>query len=230
VAQVAQGKGGGGDTVIREVSTLVKLAHKLGIQDIVAIDCGANVGSWSIALAKTFPTATIVAFEPSEHAYRSLKKNTLEIPSILSENLALGEKAHRTKLSGKEPGWGGASLIARNSLNMELSFSEIVEVIDLDTYLVKHPSINPNILKIDTEGFELSVLLGASISLKSIRIVQFEFASSNIDSGNYFYDYFKLLTSAGFVVARMTPRGFHDIVRYDARDEIFATSNFIAYK
>ena len=230
VAQVAQGKGGGGDSVPREVRTIVKLAHKLGLDELYVVDCGANVGTWSIALARSFPRATIIAFEPSKFAFDILKVNTLGIPSISIENLAAGKISHQAKLIGKEPGWGGASLIARESLKMDLGFSETVRVVDLDTYFNTHLLPPPNVLKIDTEGSELDVLIGAKSILEDLRIIQFEFASSNIDYRNYFLDYFNLLTDAGFTLARMTPRGFQDLVQYDARDEIFATSNFIAYK
>lgn len=202
----------------------------MGIKELIAIDCGANVGSWSIALANSFPDVTIVAFEPSRHAFASLKRNTFGIPFISIENLAVGVKPHQAKLLGKEPGWGDASLINRNSLNMKLAFSELVEVIDLDSYFAKNDSFIPNVLKIDTEGLEYSILLGAISVLKNLRIVQFEFASSNVDSRNYFFDYFNLLSAAGFTLARMSPRGYQDINLYDACDEIFATSNFVAYK
>ena len=87
VAQVAQGKGGGGDSVLREVRTIVKLAHKLGLDELNVVDCGANVGTWSIALARSFPKATIIAFEPSKFAFDILKINTRGIPSISIENL-----------------------------------------------------------------------------------------------------------------------------------------------
>lgn len=113
---------------------------------------------------------------------------------------------------------------------MDLGFSETVMVVDLDTFFNTQLLPSPNVLKIDTEGSELDVLLGAKSILENLRIIQFEFASSNIDYRNYFLDYFNLLTDAGFTLARMTPRGFQDLVQYDARDEIFATSNFIAYK
>ena len=125
VAQVAQGKGGGGDSVLREVRTIVKLAHKLGLDELNVVDCGANVGTWSIALARSFPKATIIAFEPSKFAFDILKINTRGIPSISIENLAAGKISHQAKLIGKEPGWGGASLIARESLKMDLGFSEL---------------------------------------------------------------------------------------------------------
>jgi FkbM family methyltransferase len=230
VAQVAQGKGGGGDSVLREVRTIVKLANKLGLDELNVVDCGANVGTWSIALARAFPRATIIALEPSKFAFELLKVNTIGIPSISIENLAAGKISHHAKLMGKEPGWGGASLIARNSLKMDLGFSEDVTVVDLDTFFSTRVLPHPNVLKIDTEGSELDVLLGATSILENLHIIQFEFASSNIDSRNYFLDYFNLLTDAGFTLARMTPRGLQDLIRYDAREEIFATSNFVAYK
>jgi FkbM family methyltransferase len=230
VAQVAQGKGGGGDSVLREVRTIVKLAHKLGLHELNVVDCGANVGTWSLALARSFPRATIIAFEPSKFAFEILKINTLGIPSISIQNLAAGKISHQANLIGKEPGWGGASLIARDSLKMDLGFSENVTVVDLDTFFSTRDLPRPNVLKIDTEGSELDVLLGASSILENLHIIQFEFASTNIDSRNYFLDYFNLLTDAGFTLARMTPRGLQDIIRYDPREEIFATSNFVAYK
>ena len=230
VAQIAQGKGGGGDSVLREVKTIVKLAHRLRLNELNVVDCGANVGAWSIALARDFPNATIIAFEPSKFAFEILKQKTSAIPSISIENLAAGKISHQANLIGKEPGWGGASLIIRDSLKMDLGFSENVTVVDLDTFFSTRALPRPNVLKIDTEGSELDVLFGASSILENVHIIQFEFASTNIDSRNYFLDYFNLLTGAGFTLARMSPRGLHDLIQYDPREEIFATTNFVAYK
>ena len=49
-----------------------------------------------------------------------------------------------------------------------------------------------DLLKLDVEGNELLALKGLSDSIEYIKIIQFEFGGSNIDSRTYFQDFYYL--------------------------------------
>ena len=84
-------------------------------------------------------------------------------------------------------------------------------------------------LKIDTEGNELNVLLGAKRLLKENRIetIQFEFNEMNVMSRVFFRDFLELMPDHTFY--RLLPAGLLPIGKYSPlTNEIFAYQNVIA--
>ena len=61
----------------------------------------------------------------------------------------------------------------------------------------------PSIIKIDVEGNELDVLKGASDFLKDVKVIQFEFGGSNIDSRTFFQDYWYFFKEKDFDLLRL---------------------------
>jgi methyltransferase, FkbM family len=105
----------------------------------------------------------------------------------------------------------------------------LVEVTTLD-YWAQEQGIRPNLLKLDVEGHELSVLEGAYSMLRSVEVVQFEFGGCNIDSRTFFQDYYYLLKDQGFCIFRLGPRGLIPVKRYSEVDEAFTTTNYLALR
>jgi hypothetical protein len=86
----------------------------------------------------------------------------------------------------------------------------------------------PHLIKIDVEGFEFQVIQGAGIFLSQIRVIQFEFGGTNIDSKVFFRDFWEILVGAGFEIFILTPGGLNRIESYSEAQEIFVYSNFYA--
>ena len=84
-----------------------------------------------------------------------------------------------------------------------------------------------DLVKIDTEGSELDILKGMGPTIKNIKIIQFEFGSSNIDSKNFFIEFYIFFTKNNFDIYRITP-GIPRKVTYSYFDEVFSTNNYIA--
>jgi hypothetical protein len=86
------------------------------------------------------------------------------------------------------------------------------------------------LLKIDTEGNELSVLKGVEsyIASKKIDVIHFEFNEMNVSSRVFFRDFWKMLQ--GYDVYRLLPRGMVKIDSYNPLYcEIFAYQNIVAF-
>jgi FkbM family methyltransferase len=137
----------------------------------VLLDIGANRGYYALAVLAVQPRAQVVAFEPNPHVFEKLKKN-IRLNSwserIIALNLAVGEKegslplniARSDSASSFDPKWAtmwGRKIVAQ----------EDVIVKPLDAILLEYKIANPNHIKIDTEGFELPILLGAKNVLKN---------------------------------------------------------------
>jgi hypothetical protein len=83
-------------------------------------------------------------------------------------------------------------------------------------------------LKIDTEGWELSVLEGADILLRENRIkyIQFEFNYPNLQTRVFFKDFRSRLPNYKFF--RLLPSGLFPLSNDPLLTELFAYQNIFA--
>jgi hypothetical protein len=136
-------------------------------------------------------------------------------------------------LYADKKGSGLGSLTNRrlDHFNINLDHQEEVSVETLDGFLLnRFPNLIPNILKMDVEGHEFEILQGASETLKDIRIVQFEFGGSNIDTKTFFQDFWYFFMELGFQIYRLTPSGPKIIGAYSEQDETFRATNYFAIR
>jgi len=98
----------------------------------------------------------------------------------------------------------------------------------LDDFTEKEKITYIDFLKIDTEGNELAVLLGASNLLehKKIGCIHFEFNEMNIISRVFFRDFRKTLCN--YDLYRLLPNGLLPICDSPVLNELFAYQNVIA--
>lgn len=227
------GKGWGAWTTGEEARAIKSFARKQQIQQITALDVGANLGDWSATLFREIPNAKIFAFEPSRSAFLSIQSRFAENASIQCVNIALGKENSTATLFADESGSGLGSLTKRRVKHFGIDFDheEIIELHTLDTWLETNgKGLKPNVLKMDVEGHELDVLKGATNALQNIKIIQFEFGGSNIDTRTYFQDFWYFLSGLGFEIYRLGPRKPLHIKIYSEKDETFRPTNYIAIK
>lgn len=115
------------------------------------LDVGANVGAASIYFHTMYPKAIIHAYEPFEGSFNLLQKNAEGLP-ITCHNEGLSSKSETRRMYGGNIGPVGFNLWG-NSGNDE----EFIEVTCKDAGNVV-TSLQPDILKIDTEGHEVEIL------------------------------------------------------------------------
>lgn len=118
-------------------------------------------------------------------------------------------------------GSGGASLYERRQEHFNNKFEE-VQSISLDALLKNE--FNNNLFeidfcKIDTEGHEFTILNSFKDNFKKLKLIQFEFGGTNIDSRTYFQDFWYLLKDY-FDIYRIAFNGPILIKEYNERDEI----------
>lgn len=133
------------------------MVHELARPGITVWDIGANVGLFAFAAASV--GATVVAVEPDTWLSSLLLRSTLMnglpvtvIPAAVSDSQGL------SKLYFSDDGRASNSLIGNGS-------SQTVLTITLD-WLLNYFSA-PQVLKIDVEGLEYSVLKGGKRVLES---------------------------------------------------------------
>ena len=227
-AALWQGKGYGSETLKQEVSLAASL---LKAKPRLALDVGANIGEYTIALQGRFPGLEIHMFEPASVNFDTLTNRFSSDPSVTINRVAVSDTAGPAMLFSNQPGSVLGSLTKRNLDHYGVPFecSEEVDMIRLEDYWKSNLGGREiDILKLDVEGHELNALKGLGAALHSTRLVQFEFGGCNIDTRTFFKDFYSFFADNGFRLFRITPFGSEAIERYRETDESFQTTNYIA--
>ncbi len=201
-------------------------------EDIVVFDVGANIGDYSIAaVSQVGPRVKMYSFEPSPETYARLEARTSNLERVATFAVGLSDRAER-RILYEVPGQSGLGSVYLRDLDhhhLTPHAGAMVSLITLDEFCATHSVSHIDLLKIDVEGHELSVLKGASdmLGAGAIDMIQFEFGGSNIDSRTYLSDFFKLLDDR-FLIHRVVKDGLFPLTRYQERYEVFTTTNLLA--
>jgi FkbM family methyltransferase len=194
----------------------------------ILIDVGANDGKYISAMQTEFNNrALIYGFEPSASAFSLLENKWNDQDNIRLFQYGLAAEEGEMNLYFNEEGSGWASVYQRQGsmFNKDLSRSETIKLIRLDDFCRDNDIEHIDFMKIDVEGFELSVLQGAKEILEKTRFVQFEFSFANYDAATYLKDFFEIMEN--FKIYRVLQNGIHEL-QYDPRYEILMTTNYLA--
>jgi FkbM family methyltransferase len=160
----------GGMRLGRDHMADIKLLCGGSVQTI--LDVGANVGQAARGFLEEFPQALIYSFEPFPEAYAALQRNVATEPRVRPINLALGDKPGKALL-GVQHGSDLNSFLSPAPAAQEYIDARAitpagqceVEVSTLDRFCDTERVARADLLKIDTQGFELNVLKGATAML-----------------------------------------------------------------
>jgi FkbM family methyltransferase len=126
----------------------------------VVFDVGANVGLYTILLAKAVgQQGEVIAFEPNPESYDHLQDNiTLNaVRNVKAFRVALGETNGEAWLYGGQE--NGDSSLVSPPLGKDLG-RRVVEIAGGDSFRKAKKLPVPGVVKIDVEGYEYHVLQG----------------------------------------------------------------------
>src|SRR5688572_26258253 len=196
----------------------------------VVFDVGANVGDYSTTVKERLPTARIYAFEPAAKTYQDLAKHISEQDgdgNIRTYNLGFSDVDRTAGLYSYAVAGEKASLLASldrrlptQVVNVDVESSESVQLKTIDNFCAAEEIHAIDLLKLDVEGHEVSVLRGARglLDKGAIGIIQFEFGPANIYSRTFFYDFWSLLAD-NYDFYRIIPNGVVPITYYGEHRE-----------
>jgi FkbM family methyltransferase len=199
----------------------------------VVLDVGANIGSYSSRVMQLYPQARVYAFEPHAVSFRRLSEQAQRL-GFEAFNLAASEVAGRANLYNRPGTSSEMASLQRGVIEAGMgrpAVSSEVQVARLDDFVQDHGLSHISLLKIDTEGHELSVLRGAAEMLAAgqVEAVQFEFNEMHAISRVFLRDIIEALP--GYVFYRLLPDGLVPLSPYPPfRSEIFAFQNIAALR
>lgn len=199
-----------------------------------AFDIGAHVGEYAVELRKQNRGMEIYAFEPHPVSFEKLRCHGSRF-DFKAFNLGFGRSPGTFRLYdyAHRPGSSHASLYREVIEDpQEGDVSEYaVEITTLDAFSSEQGVEEIDLVKIDTEGSEYEILLGARdlLARKGIRLIHFEFNRMNVSSRVFLGDFYELLSDFEFY--RMLPDGLIPLKNYDPLFfEIYAYQNIVAVR
>lgn len=181
--------------------------YDMGMKNnLMIFDVGAHKGQTSSHFYKLFPKSFIHAFEPSSTLFSELEKNLSLKRQIRCHNFGLGESDEDAFLTKPSSDLCG-QIIREPTKN-----SSSVSVRRLDGFCKLEKISLIDLLKIDVEGNELSVLKGSlsMIDRNAIKAIFLECDFNKEDhQHSYFFDIYDFLSQKNFCF-----HGLFDVVRY----------------
>jgi len=169
----------------------------------IIFDVGAHNGESIKRFKNIFKNPKFHSFEPQKINYYKLKK--YEDKNTKINNLALGANNKVLKFYINNDDSTSSFLKASdfqkfNNKKLKINKIDNIKISTLDDYVKKNKVNSIDLLKIDVQGFESDVLLGARKSLKNIvKVVELEII---------FIDYYQKKSSFYLLESILYPLGF----------------------
>ena len=155
----------------------MRLLSRLGLPIRHFFDVGASNGRWSSRISQDFPDAAFDLFEPLiDHApayQREMETTLARHPRFRLHKVALGPECKRTTMFLYPD-----NLIGSTALPLEATPAGArrveVDMITLDHAVECFQLPPPQVIKMDTQGCELSILEGARQTLPHVSVLLLE--------------------------------------------------------
>lgn len=175
-----------------------KLVLKYVKKDTYFVDIGAHYGYYSLLVASENKDVKILSIEPSPHTFKILNKNIKDngySNVIKSEQYAISDKSGRAKFLVTEAS-DSSGLFGHPS-------HKVLDQVDVEVKKADELLVNKTVslIKIDTEGVEISVLDGLKETIernKDLKIIV-EFNPRCLkNAGKSVSEFFKKINDLGF--------------------------------
>lgn len=200
---------------------------------LLAFDIGANVGDWTASLlqyaAEAGKQVRVHAFEPCDATFAQFQQraNTSGWNTVTAVHQACSREPGKAVLNVFGAGSGINSLV--ESVETSSPLQQQVTLTSVDQYCLDQGIEQIDLLKIDAEGHDVEVILGASTMLKNhaVGILQFEYNQLWIGARRYLRDVFALIEPMGYCIGKLTRSGVEFYPRWHWELETYRAANYI---
>ncbi len=193
-------------------------------------DVGANKGEWTaqaLRLAgapKGLPEVRIHAFEPSRATRSMLLARFPDNTGVTVEPYALSEGVGESTFYTTDDGGGTNSLSPISGVR-----EERVQLTTIDHFIQQSGHEAVSMVKIDTEGFDLLVLKGASEALArgAIEVVQFEYNWRWLVNHAALRDVFELIADKPYRLGKLVGESIEFYDRWNVELDRYFENNYV---
>jgi len=187
-------------------SQIVYSLHKVDTQIDTIIDVGANQGQFALACSYFYKEAKIYSFEPVPETVNFIKANTKHLKNIEVFEMALGSTEGSIDFYKNDYSHASSALpVSKLQLEShpQTSQTEIIKVPvkrldDIAETIVLKGKI---LLKLDVQGFEKEVLLGATSFIQKVDYILFEASFVSMYDGEpLFEEMHNFISELGFEI------------------------------
>lgn len=199
------------------------LIRRLGSGPLRLVDVGYNHGAYARAFLDIHPAGQVLGVEPVPEFHASA---SLTLPAnVTLANVALSDEADEIVLYKK----GGGANASPNRPRVKDFARLSVPAVTGDALIAAQGFGAVDLIKIDTDGYDLQALRGFSATVDACRpVIQFEFSRFWLDTRSRMRDAFAFFEGRDYALGRLTPRGV-DYLDYHVELEVYALScNMVA--
>lgn len=194
------------------------------------VDVGANVGEWlaqAVAEKGAQPFCAL-AIEPSQSAFQKLRERFGADTRVELLQAAAADRAGEAEFFEEPQAGKGSSIVEQFGKSDRAK--RRVPLVTLDDEIGRRGWERVDLLKIDAEGYDMRVLLGAQRLLQTQRIgaLQFEYNRGWQIAGQTLYGALAMLREAGYETYVLKRTGLYTL-DYGRYEEYFEYSNFAAF-
>jgi FkbM family methyltransferase len=197
---------------LRQAVNLIDALSRTNLKaNLKIVDVGAHCGEWSLACARLLPRCEILSFEPVPEYYQQARQRAAPYPHWKVLPVALGHERGRMPIAvrglrssfkplvgSQFPDWAAG--------NLPTERTELVPVETLDAMLQEHRFFPVDVLKIDAEGYEQEILLGAGETLRRTKQILIEVRFHELFTGGpSFCDVHRMLADYQFTLMHLKP-------------------------
>ena len=173
----------------------------------IVLEAGADVGSDTKRMAKSWKQSFIYAFEPVPESFNRLIENTKNYRNINCYNLALGASNGEVNMCIASNNMSSSLLKPKEHLKIHPAVlfdkNQKVKVVTIDDWAKENNIKKIDFLWLDLQGMELLTLKGAQNILKTVTVIYTEVSLvENYEGGSLYPELKEFLVSNGFEVKR----------------------------
>jgi FkbM family methyltransferase len=195
------------------------IKYILGPDIRTVFDVGANDGQTVRRFARAFPQADLYSFEPDPATFERLVAAVGGLPNVRLFNVALGRETGEARLfrfafdetNSLLPKAVGAESYVVDADFLRQTGTIPVKVATIDTICEESNIPRIDLLKIDTQGYEVEVLQGAQdlLAASGVRLVYAEVCFVRCyENQPLFHDVYAFLYERGFRLVGLYESGF----------------------
>lgn len=179
----------------------------------LVFDAGANTGQSIQSVRSYFSNAEVHSFEPSPSVFEKLKANTSGFRNVYLHNCGLGSSNGTLELLENRSNEWTSFLVPGRSGVGTVSQKTMVPVRTIDDFCREHEINRIDILKSDTQGYDLEVFKGAErmFGRNAVRLIYCELIFSDYYEGMPpFGELYNFLISHGFQLVTFYGINYHN--------------------